>query len=443
MINEFTSYCRKTIGLKLQDSILLTVSGGIDSMVMLDLFAKSDLDIKVAHCNFQLRGEESERDMIFVERQCKALNIPCFIKRFQTQEYATVNKISIQMAARDLRYTWFEELRSQHDINFIATAHHLDDQAETFLINLIRGTGIAGLHGILPIKGNIIRPLMFLTRSQIEEFAKENSVEFVNDSSNASDKYLRNYIRHNILPLFLSRNTNFITNLAGTIDNIASVEQAFKLHAKTIFNSMLEIKGNKVFIDVVKLLEINNLKVYLSEFLGQYGFNEATINNIYDNLKKDKSGLRFFSEDYRLLKDRNTLILSPYQMGAQNESKDFFIIKEDFESNAPIQFSYKVQNETPTYNPDTHFAYFDLDKVDFPVVLRRWKNGDVFYPFGLNRKKLISDFFVDNKFSIVRKEESWLLCSGEKVMWVVGHRTDNRFKVDANTKNILILKIKD
>jgi len=443
MISGFNKYCKETIGLHTNNHILLTVSGGVDSMVMLDLFSKSNFKIKVAHCNFQLRGEESERDMQFVEQKCKEYQLPLFVKRFPTKEYAQKNKISIQMAARDLRYAWFESLREEHNLDFIAMAHHLDDQAETFFINLIRGTGIAGLHGILPKKGRLIRPLMFITRAQVEQYALENGVDFVEDSSNASDKYLRNYIRHNLLPLFINQNTNFITNLARTIVNIADIEQVFKLHAKTLFNSMLEIKGNTIILNIQKLLEINDLKPYLSEFLTQYGFNEASISDVYDSLNTDKSGLRFFSEDYRLLKDRSELVITPLTHGDEEDAMDFFIIDEDFNTELPIDISFEFQKNTPTFNSDSCFAYFDKKKVNFPLVLRHWKKGDVFYPFGLSGKKLISDFFIDNKFSIAQKEASWLLCSGEEVMWVVGHRSDNRFRVDENTQEILILKLED
>ena len=443
MLTEFLKYQKEVIENSPEDSVLLTVSGGVDSMVMMDFYIRANINFTVAHCNFQLREEESERDMNFVTDRCKAASVTYYIKRFDTQKYAKDNKISIQMAARDLRYKWFEELRNQYHFNYIATAHHLDDQAETFFINLIRGTGIAGLHGINPKKEHLIRPLMFITRAQIEQYAMENGVAFVEDSSNASDKYLRNYIRHNLLPLFTNQNTNFITNLARTIVNIADIEQAFKLHAKTLFKSMLEIKGNTIILDIDKLLEINNLKPYLSEFLTQYGFNEASIGDVYDSLNTDKSGLRFFSEDYRLLKDRNELVITPLTHGDEEDTTDFFIIDEDFIAELPIEISFEVQNNTPAFNSNSHFAYFDKKKVNFPLVLRHWKKGDVFYPFGLNGKKLISDFFIDNKFSIAQKEASWLLCSGEEVMWVVGHRSDNRFRVDENTQEILILKLED
>ena len=443
MLTKFLKYQKEVLKIESKESVLLTVSGGADSMVMMDFYLKAKINFVVAHCNFKLRGEESERDMNFVIAHCKATSITYYVKCFDTQKYANDNKISIQMAARDLRYEWFEELRNQHHIKHIATAHHLDDQAETFFINLVRGTGIAGLHGILPKSKYLIRPLMFLTRAEIEEYASENSVDFISDSSNASDKYLRNYIRHNILPLFTALNTNFITNLASTIDNIASVEQEFKLRTKILFNSMLEIKGKAIVINIVKLLEIKDIKIYLFEFLSQYGFNNSSISDIYNSLITEKSGLRFFSDEYRLIKDRGTLIITPLLRGDQNESKDFYIIDKDFTNDIPIAINFEFTTEMPVFSADPSYAYFDSQNIDFPLILRRWNKGDSFYPFGLKGKKLISDFFIDNKLSIAQKEEVWLLCSGDKVMWIVGYRSDNRFKIKENTKEILILKFEN
>jgi len=441
MFNEFVEYCSNVIGLKSGDKILLTVSGGADSMVMLHLFERSDYEISVAHCNFNLRGEESERDTAFVKDYCDSNDVRLFVKYFNTAEYAAENGISVQMAARDLRYRWFEQLRQKLDYDYIATAHHLDDQAETFFINLVRGTGIAGLHGIRPVAGRLIRPLLFARRMEIEKYASEHNLDFVDDSSNFSDKYLRNHIRHNILPMFDALNPKFITNLARTIDNIAGIERAFKHQTQILFNSMLKIEGDKIIINIPKLLEIDNLDVYLSEFLLQYGFNADAIKKIYDNLKSDKSGLRFFSDSFRLIKDRNDLIITPLQDENNDNRDDFFIVNEDFKGDFPVEFSFEITGRVEEFSTDNSTAYFDFDKLRFPLVLRKWENGDFFYPFGMNGKKLVSDLFTDLKISVIDKENIWIMCSGTDIIWVVGYRSDNRYRVDEKTEKILILKV--
>ncbi|OIP01975.1 MAG: tRNA lysidine(34) synthetase TilS [Bacteroidetes bacterium CG2_30_33_31] len=437
---RFSEYYKNKLELSEDQRIVLTVSGGVDSMVMLDLFRVSKLKFVVAHCNFHLRGNESDRDMNHVQKYCNLYNIEIFIQHFDTKDYAKKHGVSIQMAARDLRYQWFDEMRKNIGFEYIATAHHLDDQAETFLINLIRGTGIAGLHGIAPKKKFIIRPLMFCSRAEILEYALKNNIPFVEDSSNYSDKYLRNNVRHNIIPLFKSQNSNFISNLANTIVKLADIEQAFKSQTNIIFNSMLEIHNDKITISISKLLEINNLRPYLSEFLTQYGFNESCIENIYQNLLSDKSGLRFFSESYRLIKDRKTLIITPYLTGDQSSSNDFFIINEDFNDLIPIELSFKRSNEKPIINPKKNIAYFDFQKLNFPLALRRWTNGDFFYPYGMKGKKLVSDFFTDEKLSIDEKENIWILCSGKDIIWIIGHRSDDRFKLSNNTTDFLTIE---
>ncbi len=443
MLDSFISYCKNVIGVDNTSKVLLTVSGGVDSMVMFELFKRAGFDFAVAHCNFQLRGDESERDMEFVQKSCDDAGIVLYVKCFATASYAAQKGISIQMAARELRYDWFEKLRSDGDFDFIATAHHLDDQAETFFINLIRGTGIAGLHGIKPVNGKIIRPLMFATRHDIMQFASQNNIDFVEDTSNFSDKYLRNHLRHNIIPLFNALNQHFITNLARTIDNIAAIENEFKSYSKLIFNRMLKLEGNKIIIDISELTKIDNLKLYLAEFLSQYGFNDNSIKNIYESLTTDKSGLRFFSEEYRLLKNRNELIINPLENGNDDSSNEFYLIDNDFNTELPVNLNFTLTEDTTEFKSSSAFAYFDFHKLNFPLVLRKWKKGDFFYPFGMKGKKLVSDYFTDNKFSLADKEETWLLCSGEDIVWIVGHRSDNRFKVDKNTKKTLIVELKN
>lgn len=438
MFKEFLNFCSQKIELNAHDGVLLTLSGGKDSMTLLHLFQQSKFDFAVAHCNFHLRGEESNRDQQFVEDYCRKNHITLYIKDFDTALYAKENKVSIQMAARELRYQWFEELRKQISFKYIATAHHLNDQVETFFINLIRGTGIAGLHGIKPKANHIIRPLLFADSTQIKAYIDKNQIQYVEDSSNASDKYLRNKLRHQLLPFLEDLNPNFIRNLAHTTDNIADIEEIFKIQTQQIFKSMLELKGESIYISIPKLLKINNLKAYFHEFLSLYDFNPTSINDAYESLQNDKSGLRFFSSSHKLLKTSDEIIISPYHaQDTNNEAESIFFIDKDFRSELPINLSFDIIENKMDFSKTKQEAYFNMDQLSFPLILRHWQEGDSFYPFGMKGKKLLSDFFIDEKINLDQRKKMWLLCSGEDIIWVVGNRTDERYRISSNIHKVL------
>lgn len=434
MIEQFKSYISTQKLFQKKDKIILTVSGGVDSVVMSDLFYHSGFNFAIAHCNFQLRDDESNADEFFVKKLSEKYKVPFFINRFNTNEYANVKKISIQMAARELRYNWFEKLLKEHNYNYIATAHHQNDQIETFFINLLRGTGIAGLHGILPKQGNIIRPLLFATRDLIELYANENNIIFREDSSNSSLKYQRNYIRHNILPHFKTISPDFEKVMFENIDKIYQAEQVMNQYIEIKKNELIQTDKNGIFININKLKELSPIKIFLYHILNQFGFNNETIDNIIP-IMDTTSGKQFFSSTHRLIKDREQLIITKNSI-IPNEIDEILIYEDTNSIKTPVCIDFRItkENEILKINTDRKWAYLDFDKLKFPLVLRKWRKGDYFIPFGMKGKKKISDFFVDQKLSLVEKEQTWLLCSGENIVWVVGYRIDDRYKLTNNSR---------
>ncbi len=434
---DFDKFLFNEIKLDLGSKIVLAVSGGIDSMVMLKLFSMSSYKLIAAHCNFQLRGEESNRDQAFVEDKCMAYGIKCVIRKFDTIAYCNENKVSIQVAARDLRYEWFEQLRAENNFDFIATAHHLDDQAETFFINLIRGTGYAGLHGILPRRDKIIRPLMYLQRHQIEHYAKINNISHVNDSSNQADKYLRNYLRHNIIPKFVNLNRNFIPNLANTIKEQRVLENSFINDLNQRFSKMINIEDEKIILEINEVKTLDYFDFYLMEFLDQYGFNKSQVSDIISIMDSSNSGQNFYSKNFSLFKNRGQLIICP------NSTNDLgmaeFLIDQGLscDCDLPFKLNFEIEENNGEITRSKQVASLDYDLLEFPLVLRKWKSGDSFVPLGMNGNKLISDFLIDSKVSSPEKAKTYVLLSSGNIVWVVGHRIDDRYKLTENTNKIL------
>lgn len=437
MLTEFQKYVKDSNLFSDNSTILLTVSGGIDSMCMCDLFLRSGYHVAMAHCNFQLRGDDAEKDELFVRSYAQAKNIPLHVIRFETSTYAANNGISIQMAARDLRYKWFEELCVIHGYDKIATAHHLDDQAETFFINLIRGTGIAGLHGILPVSGKLIRPLLFATRKDIENYFSEHNLVNREDLSNNSDKYLRNRLRHKVLPLIEEIEPEFVNKLANTTDIIRKGEQIIQAAIEQAKIKLISRSEAFIAIDKNELMCLNPADYYLFEILKDYGYNYSQVNDIIEAIS-GTSGKQFFSADYQLTIGRKSLLV--YSIRNKADAIEY-IFGEDFEQ-IDDPFCLHMQREqidieTFQIPSDRNIACLDGQLLTFPLVLRRWKQGDYFYPLGMENKKLISDYFIDEKFEITEKAEAWLLLSGDDVIWITGHRIDNRYRVTKTTQEIV------
>jgi tRNA(Ile)-lysidine synthase len=434
MQKAFENYIREKKLVTSNETVLVAVSGGIDSMVMLDLFQKSDkFDLVVAHCNFMLRGEESNKDELFIREYCKQNKLDLFVKSFDTIAFANEKGISIQMAARDLRYTWFEELAQENSISKIALAQHLDDQVETFFINLIRGTGISGIHGILPINGNLIRPLLFADRKMILQYQIENNIPFREDESNNSDKYLRNFIRHNISPQFEQLSPQFAFKLDKNIARFKEVEDFYKTSIHNNLKQLSTEKNHQLFIDIEKLNSLEYPELHIREMLTEKGFNTDTINKVYQLLSQPISGKYFNSETHELLFNRNQIIIRK----KQNKNQEEYLINIGENITNPFNISLEqIDNNLNSYKGKPNIAFLDFDKLIFPLKLRKWKKSDSFIPFGMTGRKKLSDFFIDKKLSNFEKEDIWILESGDEIVWILGHRTDNRYRITKNTKHI-------
>ena len=415
--------------------LLLAVSGGIDSMVLLDLFYKLRFDICVVHCNFQLRGKESKGDEMLVREICQDSYIPYFIESFDTTEFAKINKLSIQLAARKLRYDWFQEIISL-GFDYVLTAHHLDDNVETFLINFTRGTGLEGLTGIPAQNGNIIRPLLPFSREEIENYALENKIQWREDSSNASDKYFRNKLRHNIVPTLKELNTGFLDSFQNTLHHLQQSESLVNDASKLVFEKVVEEKENQLEIHLKPLLEFQNYKAYLYQWLKAFGF--SAWNDIYD-LVEAQSGKQVFSETHILLKDREKLILS--ERNEINKSEVFII--ESIESKVNIPLKLRFCKAVNIFETVSNCIFVDESKIKFPLTIRKWQEGDYFYPSGMNGKKKLSKYFKDEKYSLLDKKNQWLLCSEDQIIWVIGKRADDRFINKETTQNSIKIVLEE
>lgn len=438
MLESFLKYLSQENLIDEHDKTLLGISGGIDSMVMLHLFKQSRYKFSVAHCNFNLREKESDGDQDFVKKYANQNNIEFFIKKFPTKEYAAEHKISIQMAARELRINWFSELLTNHNFSLYATAHHLDDQAETFFINLLRGTGIAGLHGILPKQGNLIHPLLFTNRSEIIQYAKEENIPYREDSSNKETKYQRNKIRHKVIPLLNEIKPGVSSILAENTKRIRASEEIYRKEVGRVVGKILrKQEGNSYTIDISKLKKLNNPSLYLFEIILAFDFNYSDAEDMVRSISSEP-GRVFYSSTHRIIRDRDFFLIEK-KKDYNSEQIEYQIQLEDKEISKPLQLSFQIITKETDFqiNPDKFIGCFDISTLRFPLTIRKWQKGDFFYPLGMNNKKLISDFFTDNKFSIKDKEDTWLLTSCENIVWIIGHRIDNRNKVKDQTTQIL------
>jgi len=414
-------------------NLLLAISGGIDSVVLADLLVKLDCSVTLAHCNFQLRSEASDQDEAFVNTLAKSLKTSIFTKKFDTNIFAKQEKLSIQVAARQLRYDWFYALVNEHHFDYILTAHHADDNLETFIINLSRGTGLDGLTGIPEKNNKLLRPLLPFTRSEIEQYAKTNQLTWREDASNAETKYLRNKIRHEVIPALKSLNPNFLDGFAKTTQHLKEtrliIDEAVENAKEKI---AITTKNNEIQLKVEELKKLKHPKAYLYEILKPFGF---TAWNDVASLLDAQSGKQVFSKTHCILKDRDFLIVS--KNSSDNENLEFNIDENQTKIEADkIKFRISELKDDHVIS-HLNTIFIDKSKLTWPLVLRKWKNGDYFYPLGMQGKKKVSKYFKDEKFSLVQKETTWLLCSDNKIIWIVNHRLDDRFKVTENTATIL------
>ncbi len=441
MTEQFKKYIAANKLFEQQDHLLLAVSGGVDSVVLVDLCFKAGYSFSIAHCNFQLRGEESSRDEAFVRELAKKYNAELYVKTFDTVALSNQYKTSIEETARNLRYAWFEELLKTNDyrLSAILTAHHADDNIETMLMNFFRGTGMKGLRGMLPKNGNIARPLLFVQRKDIEAYALENNLAFVTDSTNASTEYTRNFFRHKIIPLVKEIYPEAEQNLLSNQQRFAEAELLYQQSIQQHKKKLLEYKGNEIHIPVLKLKKAEPLKTIVFEIISEFGFTAAQINDVVDLLDAENSKY-VQAATHRIIKNRSWLIIAPLQ----NEESSFVLIEENDQqvSTAGFQLQLSIANKPDAeMNTANTIALLDASTVTFPLLLRKWKTGDYFYPLGMKKKKKLARFFIDQKLSRTEKENVWVLESNKKIIWVVGHRIDDRFKISASTKSLLKISL--
>lgn len=439
MVNRFIQYVKEYNLFESNQTILLAVSGGIDSMILCDLFLKSNFKFAIAHCNFHLRGEESNRDERFVREYAQKNNIKIHVKDFDTYSYMKEKGKSMQVSAREMRYSWFNELLKEEGYSYIATGHHIDDSIETFFMNILRGTGIAGLHGILQKVNLVIHPLLFTGRAEIVNYQKENKLEFVEDSSNATTKYTRNKIRHELIPLVKEIAPNFDKIISKEIERFRETEVVFRSVINDAKTELLEIENQTIKISIEKLKSYVPQKIFMYEILSDFGFNEATINSIEDALL-ETSGKQFYSETHRLVKDRDYLLIVKNKPQNLNQ----YLIEESQTSvYSPIILHMEILKDLQYVKipKNKEVAMLDYDKLSFPLILRKWKKGDSFFPYGLQGEKKISEFYKNLKYSILDKENQWLLCSENDIIWVVGQRIDDRYKITKSTKTIFKIEL--
>lgn len=432
MLPAFKNHLKEHFPETFQGKILVAVSGGVDSVVLAHLCREAQLNFSLAHCNFNLRGEESQGDEAFVMELADALEAEIFVESFETEAYAAGKKMSIQMAARELRYNWFRELQETLQFDYVFTAHHANDNLETVLINFIRGTGLEGLTGIPDVNEIILRPLLPFSREEIEKYAHLQKLKWREDSSNDSVKYFRNKVRLEVIPKLLELNPQLLESFSKTRSHLQQSSELIEDYISTIFPKIAKQEQYGYSFRVKLLKTLPNTKAVMYALFRSFGFTEwEDVHGLLDA----QSGKIVYSKTHRLIKDREELLLTTLSPKEENS----YEIREDEEVvMLPIgTFQFDLAEGYETSDPGT--VFLDREKLQFPLVVRKWQRGDYFYPFGMQGKKKLSKFFKDEKLSLPQKENCWLLCSGEDIVWVIGHRPDARFAVGDGTNQILRL----
>lgn len=430
MLQLFNDHLKNNFSELFQSKLLIAVSGGLDSVVLARLCHELELDIALAHCNFNLRATESDADAIFVERLAEDLNAAFHLESFDTKTYASDNQTSIQLAARELRYQWFAELAEKFDYNFILTAHHLNDVVETFIINLSRGTGLDGLTGIPERNKNIIRPLLTFSRENILALALQKKWSWREDSSNASDTYIRNAIRHNMLPKLEELNSSFLQNFKTTQKNLKQTASLLEDYTQLLVKDLVTETSEGYEISVNRLLKHKNYEAILYQLLKDFNFKDWSA---ICTLLSAQTGKFCSSDTHRIIKNRDVLLLTTLA----SATVPAIIIPKETSYLRFLDGALSIEPVEAMTTMEKHIIYVDAQLLLYPLTLRPWKDGDSFRPFGMKGSKKLSDFFKDEKLSLPQKEQSYVLTSNGKIVWVVGWRADDRFKVTTGTKNII------
>jgi len=437
LLQQFIDHIKEQRLFNATDELLLAVSGGVDSVVLCELCQQAGYQFSIVHCNFKLRGEESDRDEKFVKELGEKYGVEVKVKRFDTEQYANEKRLSIQEAARNLRYQWFEELINQptdQPINHLLTAHHADDNIETLLMHFFRGTGLHGLTGI-PMKNDFIRrPLLSFSKEELLAFAKEHQLEYVEDSSNESSKYTRNFFRNELLPAISKVYPQVKQNLQDNIDRFTEIEKLYQLTTSQLLSKLCRSKENEIHVPVKQLMGYNN-RALIYALISKYGFSEKQVDEI-EKLSQSDTGKYITSPDdqYRIIKHRHWFIISRTNTQlSQNIIIEVNDKKIDFEEGT-LKFETTLNQQPQT---SSQVACLDKKNIQYPLLLRKWKTGDYFYPLGMRKKKKLARFFIDNKLSKTEKENAWVLEADKRIIWVIGQRIDDRFKLTDQTKEIL------
>jgi tRNA(Ile)-lysidine synthase len=439
MLTEFKNNIEGHNLFRFGERILLAVSGGVDSVVMAHLFAEVGYACGIAHCNFQLRGADSDRDEQFVRSLGGSLEMPVYVERFDVERETKEKGISIQMAARDLRYQWFQELADQHGFDTIATAHNLNDSVETTLLNLTRGTGIRGLPGIPLRNGRVIRPILFATRKEIESYARLNNISFREDASNRETKYQRNKIRHDVIPSLEQINPGFLETMSANMCRMGEIVEILDHTVTQVREVLFKRENGRIMVTIEEIRKLKPIGTWLFELFSPFGFSQAQCESIQHIFDAD-SGKRFISPTHQLFKDRNHLIL----VETKTEVFDrYYLDSPDHLSSLPFSMDVEIMDRADLKQipGDRNTACLDYNEIQFPLTIRHWLHGDHFVPLGMDQMKKVSDFFVDEKVSVPEKERTWILAYGKKIAWIMGHRIDNRFRITEKTKRVLLLRL--
>jgi tRNA(Ile)-lysidine synthase len=436
LLQQYQHFINQNNLFRKDQKLLIAVSGGLDSSVLVHLTLASGFQVELAHCNFKLRGDESDRDENFVRNLAKEYGVTVHVNSFDTENYSASHGLSIQEAARELRYTWFEQILNDNNLQRVLTAHHADDNVETVMMNIFKGTGMSGLKGILPLTGRIARPLLFASRKELETYALHHAIGYVDDSSNILDKYARNFFRLNIIPLIEQLYPETQANLRNNLPRFRDAEQLYRESIERKLRKLVKQVGDEIHIPVELLRYSTPLHTIIFELVHPYGFTPGQIPDII-KLMDSETGKYIQSSSHRLIKNRNWLILS----GLKAENPSVITIEEGADR---VSFPggtlllVRLDSQTsPDANQNT--ACIDGREVQYPLILRQWKPGDYFYPLGMQKKKKLSRFFIDSKLSRTEKEKIWVVESSKKIIWVVGMRVDDRVKLTPSSKSMLKL----